>query len=67
MSSPLPATQRRSRLLPAFLVLILIGAGIAAYVFWPKPNVKPVEDMAGAMAANLRGVGLIEQYEYAKA
>ncbi len=64
MSAPPPPRERRSRLLPAVLILLLVGGGIAAYYFWPKPNVKPVEDMAGAMAANLRGVGLIEQYKY---
>ncbi|MFO0803345.1 MAG: FG-GAP-like repeat-containing protein [Gemmataceae bacterium] len=49
------------------LLLLLIGGGIAVFLLWPKDLVKPADDLAGAMAANQRGIGLIEQYEYARA
>jgi hypothetical protein len=50
------------------LVLVAVGgAAGAVYYFWLRPQPRPAEDMAAALAANTRGVGLMEQFEYNKA
>jgi tetratricopeptide (TPR) repeat protein len=50
-------------------VLVLAGAGVAAFFLWPKPKTPPTPpaDLAGAMAANTRGVGYMEHYQYENA
>ncbi len=72
MSSPTPPPpahdpQNRKRwLLPTLLLLLLLGgAGVGAYVLWPRP--KPKADMDAAIAANLRGVGHMERHDFPKA
>jgi Tfp pilus assembly protein PilF len=64
MSTSSPPSGKRNSALPLILLLLLVGGGIAAYRFWPG---KPVEDLPAAMAANQRGIGQLEQYEYGKA
>ena len=61
MSSP------RRRLLALFLLLILGAVGLSAFLYWARPKPKPVPDLAAALAANTRGVGRMERYEYAEA
>lgn len=69
MSSPTPpspAPQSRKRwLLPTLLLLLLGGVGVGAYFLWPHP--KPEPDINAAIAANLRGVGHMEQFKFAEA
>ena len=63
MSTAAPA-PRRGWLLP-ILLLLVIGGGVAAYFLWLKPKpaaTKP--DLEAAMAANTRGVGQMEMFEF---
>ena len=61
-------TARRRWFGLLLLLLLLAGAGVGAYFRWFARD-KPVEqpDVGPAMAANARGVGWMEQFEYAKA
>ncbi len=69
MSSPTPGPAKSNAWLLLVLAVVLLGGAAAAvyYLFWPRTTPKPPEDMAGAMAANVRGVGYMEQFEYKKA
>src|SRR5262245_11138705 len=66
-----PATNPRGRwLLPVLAGLVLVAAGVVVYVLWvrPKPPTPAApQDLVGAMAANTRGVGQMEMYQYFKA
>ncbi len=68
-----PASRRWPFLAITMLLLILILlAGASAYFAWfrpavPQPSQDPSQDMDTALTANLRGVGLMEQYRYAAA
>src|SRR5262245_1656397 len=56
--------NRRGRWLPAVLTLLLLaGGGFAAWYFLFRTKV----DHEGAVAANNRGVGLMEQFKYEEA
>jgi tetratricopeptide (TPR) repeat protein len=66
MLTPPPASGRRW-LLPGLLALLLIAGGVAVYLVWfrPKPSDdRPPPDLTAAMAANTRGVGRMEQFDY---
>lgn len=65
-TSSLPPGKRNSAR-PVFLFILLVGGGIAAFLMWPKPIGNPGEDLPGAIAANNRGIGKLEQYEYPSA
>lgn len=75
MSSPAPEPDHRQPAgrwlwLPVLILLVLIGGVVVSALnsLRTKPNdKKPEPDMVAAMAANTRGVGLMEQYEYPKA
>lgn len=71
MSSPIPETDRPSpagrRLwLPVLIVLVLVGGVMVSVISWnwqpmKQNDIKSEPDMVAAMAANTRGVGLMEQ------
>src|SRR5262245_45310400 len=64
-AAPRRARVSRSALLVAGL-LVLGSLGYLGWrLWWPKPPA--TLDHAGALAANLRGVGLMERFEYDKA
>ncbi len=66
MSPPPTALARRRWPLPAFLLALGAGA-VAAYLLWPKPPLQPTADLTAALAANTRGVGRMERFEYGEA
>ncbi len=66
MSAPPPPAPRRA-LFAALALLVLVGAGVGAYFAFFRAKPKPAVDMDAAMAANLRGVGYMEQHEFKKA
>lgn len=67
-SAPLAPAPRGRGPLVALAVLLLAGAGVGAYfLFRPKPPVPPTADTDAAIAANLRGVGYMEQHDFKKA
>jgi cytochrome c-type biogenesis protein CcmH/NrfG len=62
----LPSPAPRRRWLFLILSALIVGSlGIGAYFVWfrPKP-VPPQPDMTAAMAANVRGIGFMEQFNY---
>lgn len=59
-----PARSRRPWLLTGVVLLLLVAAGVAIYLVWFRPKPTPEPDLTGAMAANLRGVALVEQLKY---
>src|SRR5262245_30641325 len=61
---PSPAPRRRW-LFRILLILLVCSLGVSAYLAWfrPKP-VPPQPDMTAAMAANARGIGFMEQFNY---
>jgi Tfp pilus assembly protein PilF len=63
MSSPPDSAPRRRWLLPTALAVLVVGGGVAAYFLWPRPKT----DLVGAVAANTRGVGRMERFEYEEA
>lgn len=67
MSSPTPNSGGSRGWMLSLALIVLAGAAGAVYYFWFRPQPKPAEDMAGAMAANTRGIGLIEQFKYPEA
>src|SRR5262245_5958697 len=68
MSSPTPSSGGSRGWLSLLLVLVVLGgAAGAVYYFWLRPKPIPAEDMNAAVEANIRGIGHIDQYEYAKA
>ena len=56
--TPAPAPNRIRWLASGVLLLILVGGGIWGYSFWQKLQTEK------ALAANLRGVGLMEQHKF---
>src|SRR4051794_9359600 len=68
MSSPAPSRGRSPRRTALLVGAVLIAGGVVAYVVWfrPKP-LPPVADHEAAVAANLRGIALLEQQKYEKA
>ncbi|HEY1187189.1 MAG TPA: FG-GAP-like repeat-containing protein [Gemmata sp.] len=70
MTSPMPVQPPRRRWPVPALVLLLV-AGAAAYLLWarpkPPPPPPPEPDLSAATSANLRGVGYMEQFDFAKA
>lgn len=52
-------TRRRFALAAA--LLLAVAAGVAAFILWQRP---PAADPVAAAAANTRGVGLVERYDY---
>src|SRR5262249_40979709 len=56
---------RRRRLLPVLVLLLLAGAGVAGYLLWFRPKPEPSKpDMEAALAANARGVGHMERFDF---
>lgn len=64
-SAPPNPAPRRRRLFLILAALIVGSLGVCAYFVWfrPKP-VPPQPDMTAAMAANARGIGFMEQFNY---
>ncbi|MBN9522821.1 VCBS repeat-containing protein [bacterium] len=63
-SAPPPPPARRRWPLVVLTLFVVAGAGaFAAYWFWPRPG----DPMTAALAANTRGVGWMEHFEFAKA
>ena len=64
MTTPTPRSSR-----PALLLLAAVLLAVAAVTVWwfgfRKPS--PQSDPVAATAANARGVGYMEQFDYAKA
>ena len=67
MSATPPPPPRRRWPLALLALLLLAGAGAGAYFAFFRPKPKPAADMDAALAANLRGVGFMEQHEFKKA
>jgi hypothetical protein len=66
MTSPAPPRSRNW--IGPGIVLAALAAGImVVYFVWLRPKPYPQQDLAGAMAANTRGVGLTEQFKYTEA
>jgi Tfp pilus assembly protein PilF len=65
-ASPVLFARRRRRLLLAFALLVG-GTAVGAYLVWIRPEPIRQADMSAALAANGRGVGRMERYEYAAA
>ncbi len=68
-SPPFPTAPSRRWLLPV-TVLLFVGTGVVGYVFWSRsrpPTPQPLPDMTATLAANTRGVGRMERYEYPEA
>ena len=61
--APSPAPAPRRWVLPVALVVVLIAAGVTAYLLWPKPEPVKPQDLDAAIAHNNRGVALMEQME----
>src|SRR5690349_11759305 len=57
-----PSSRRRWPL--ALLGLLVVGAAVAAYFVWFRPKPPPSVDMSAVLAANTRGVGKMEQFEF---
>ncbi len=58
---PVPPSRRARWRIPA-LLLVFVGAGVCAYLLWPRS--KPQPDVTAAMTANSRGVGYMEQHNF---
>src|SRR5688572_8462744 len=65
VTAPAPA-RRRTPLLAVLVGLVLVG-GLVVYLVWLRPKPGTAPDLTGAMTANLRGVGHMEQFQYSKA
>jgi len=69
MSSPTPTpspstpNHRRWPLFVLLLLLLIAGAGVGGYYLWFRPR-PPKPNMDAAIAANLRGVGFMEQHKF---
>ena len=65
----MPPARRPSRArLVAVILLVLTAAGGVVYLRWPRPgDPVPAADREAAYAANARGVGRMEQFQYAPA
>src|SRR4051812_19692538 len=66
MSSPTPGRGRSPWRAVLLVGAVLIAGGVVAYIVWfrPKPPPPPVADHDAAVAANLRGIALLEQQKY---
>ncbi len=67
MTAPAPPPARSRRVGLAALLLALAGAAVGGYVLWFADEPLAPADPAAAMAANARGVGRMERFEYADA
>jgi tetratricopeptide (TPR) repeat protein len=59
-----PAPRRPPWLLLSLVLLLAVSAGVSGYFVWFRQKPKPEPDMEAATAANLRGVGYMEQHTF---
>ncbi len=64
--TPLPPGRRRGWFLILLVIAVAAGA-VGWFALRPRGAVKPAADLTAAVAANTRGVGLMNKFEYAKA
>lgn len=61
--------HNRRRVVRLALAFTAVTAAVAAYLLWPRPNLilQTAPDLTAALAANARGVGRMERFEYPEA